>query len=451
MLMATASCSSHAKPPPAPTADAAAAAKARLGPDVRTYHADNGRSGQAVAAKPTRLVRAWTTKLDGAVYAQPLLLTVAARRVVVVATEANVVYGLDPVTGKVRWQTRPLGRPVQASQLPCGNISPLGITGTPVYEPHSKAVWVVAEVSGTGNRVHHILAAIDPGTGRVRVRRPADPPHQDPTTEQQRGALLAENGSIYIPYGGLAGDCGQYHGFIVGSSQRTGRLTVFQTPSSREAAIWAPPGAVADKAGHLYVAVGNGASTSGAWDRSDSVLELSAGLKLLGAFAPSQWASDNAADLDLGSTAPTLLPNGVIYADGKSPNAYTVRAGHLRGVGTQLSRATVCASYGGTARRGNTVFVPCTDGLRAVEVSANGRMHVAWHAASTIAGSPVVSGNYLFVLDQTHGAFDVVSAGNGRVLSSVAVGAVTRFATPAVSGGLAFIGTTTGVVAVAGV
>ncbi len=421
------------------------------GPDVREFHGDPARSGQATAAPLGRPFRAWTTRLDGAVYAQPLLLTVARRRMLVVATEANSLYGLDPRTGAVRWHSRRIGQPVPGSRLPCGNIDPLGITGTPVFDPRGGAVWAVAEILGTGGHVHHVLVAVDPATGRIRLQRPVDPAGQDPRVEQQRGALLAADGSIYVAYGGLSGDCGAYHGYIVGSERRTGRLTVYRVPSTRMAGIWAPAGPVGDRAGHLYVAVGNGAATHGRWDHSDSVLELSAALKLVGAFAPRQWAVDNAADGDLGSAAPTLMGHGVLYADGKSPYAYALRAGHLRGVGTQLSRSTVCASYGATAWRRDTVFVPCADGLRAVTVTAAGRMRVAWRAASSISGSPVVSGRYLFALDRDHGTFDVLDATRGRVLSAVPIGAASRFATPAVSGAQAFIGTMSGVVAVDGV
>lgn len=434
-----------------PAARAVAAVAAVPGRDVRTYHGNNRRTGLEPARPLGRLARAWTHTLDGAVYAQPLVLTVGRVRTVVVATEGNVVYGLNPTTGAVRWRTPRLGTPVVASQLPCGNIDPLGITGTPVYDAHSHAVWVVAEISDSRRRIHHQLVAISPVNGRIIVRRNADPPGQDPTTEQERGALLAANGTIYVPYGGLSGDCGAYHGYVVGLRTKDGHRTVFQTPSAREAGIWTPPGPVADAAGHLYVEVGNGASTSGRWDRSDSVLELSAGLKLIGAFAPASWASDNAADLDLGSTAPTLLANGVVYADGKSPYAYTMRAGHLGGVGSELSRKGICASYGGTATIGAVVYVPCSDGLRAVSVAKTGRMTVLWHATESAAGSPVISGNLVATTDQADGRLLILNRTTGRIRASIAIGATTRFATPALSGNQVFVGTTTGIVAVNGV
>ncbi len=429
---------------------AAGPAAAVTAPEVRTYHGDNGRSGRENAIAPTRVARVWSAALSGTVYAQPLVLNVSGRSVVIAATEHNYVYGLDAGTGRVLWRTRQLGVPVPRSELPCGNIDPLGITGTPVYEPASGAVWVVAENRSSSGAVSHLIFAVDPRSGRVMVQHHADPPRQDPRVLQQRGALLAANGTIYVAYGGLAGDCGAYYGYVVGIREGNGYLTRYQTPSAREAGIWAPPGPVGDAHGNLYVAVGNGAATSGRWDLSDSTLQLSPALSVIGAFAPSRWAADNASDLDLGSTSPTLLPTGVIYVDGKSDRAYTLRAGRLGGVGSQLSTATVCAAYGGTARVASTVFVPCRDGIRGVSIYADGRVRPAWRAAG-ITGSPVATrdGSSLLALDVTAGRLYALRTGNGTVIGSAPVGAVTRFATPALSGSRAFVPTTAGVVAVA--
>ncbi len=80
-----------------------------------------------------------------------------------------------------------------------------------------------------------------------------------------------------------------------------------------------------------------------------------------------------------------------------------------------------------------------------------GSMTVGWHADSSVNGSPVTAGDLVFCLDQEHGALVVLDRANGRTRASVTVGSVTRFATPVVSGSRAFVGTTTGVVAVGGV
>ena len=70
--------------------------------------------------------------IAGNVYAQPLYIEggPSGRARVIVVTESNNVYALDAITGTVIWQ-RNVGPPV-ISGLPCGNISPLGITSTPV-------------------------------------------------------------------------------------------------------------------------------------------------------------------------------------------------------------------------------------------------------------------------------------------------------------------------------
>jgi len=419
--------------------------------DVTTYHGDRKRSGYYHAAPLTTMTQSWNRDLGAAVYGQPLVLTVGGVRTVVVATETNVVYGLDPATGAVRWSSGAIGTPLRRDQLPCGNIDPLGITGTPVYDPDSRVVFVVAEVADGAGRVHHDLVGLDSASGAVLSRVSADPPGQDPTVEQERGALFLENGTVYVPYGGLSGDCGAYHGYVVSIAEQGGAMRSYQTPSQREAGIWAPPGLVSDHVGNIYVAVGNGAATGGTWDRSDSVVELTPDLHVMGAFAPSRWAADNAADADLGSTAPTVLANGVVYADGKSSTAYTLRDGGLRGVGTQLSTATVCASYGGTSYLVDTVYVPCTDGIRSVQIASSGQLRVLWHAPYGVSGSPVRSGSTVYAVDRGAGTLVALAADTGAVQGQVAIGDVSRFATPALSGTQAFLGTMSGVVAVGGV
>jgi outer membrane protein assembly factor BamB len=106
---------------------------------------------------PARLTRAWGARLDGAVYGQPL---VVGERVLV-ATEADSLYALELRSGAVRWRTS-VGRSVPLSELPCVNIDPLGITGTPVYDPATGLVFAVAEVTGPA----HLLVGVDAGSGR---------------------------------------------------------------------------------------------------------------------------------------------------------------------------------------------------------------------------------------------------------------------------------------------
>ena len=203
-----------------------------------------------------------------------------------------------------------------------------------------------------------------------------------------------------------------------------------------------------DDQGNLYVSVGNGASTSGNWDHSDSVLKLSPTLQLEDAFAPKSWPDDNAGDADLGSMGPVLLPGGLIYANGKSGQGYLVQANHLGGVGGQIQTLSVCASFGGAAVSGQSFFIPCTDGLRQLTITSGQRVSLGWHAAGQITGSPIIGGQTVYSLSPGDGVLYALNAATGQVRAKISVGQTSRFTTPTLSGTTVFIGTMTGIVAV---
>jgi outer membrane protein assembly factor BamB len=408
--------------------------------DWTTYHHDNSRAGYiSTTPDPASLSQAWTAQLDGAVYAEPLV--VGGR--VIVATEGDSLYALDSASGKVLWHTN-VGSPVPLNTLPCGNIDPLGITGTPVYDPATGLVFAVAEITGPA----HILVGVDAATGKLRVRRIVDIPAMDPRVHQQRAALALYKNMVYVAYGGLDGDCGDYHGTVVASrTDGNGPLLSYQVPTDREGGIWATSGPAIDSAGNIYVAVGNGAATSGNWDKADSVLRLTSTLSLQDGFAPTQWPQDNAGDADLGSMGPLLLPDGLIFADGKSGQGYLLHADKLGGVGGQAYVTSICSAFGGSATVNTTIIVPCTDGIRAVQIGPGPTLNVSWQAQSQVTGSPIIGGNTVYSLDPG-GTLFALDIANGNVRASLNVGATSRFATPTLSGTQIFVGTLNGVTAV---
>jgi outer membrane protein assembly factor BamB len=139
-----------------------------------------------------------------------------------------------------------------------------------------------------------------------------------------------------------------------------------------------------------------------------------------------------------------------VYADGKSGTAYLMRRSHLGHIGGQISSANVCQSFGGTALSGTTLFVPCTDGIRAVNVGT-GTIHVAWHTTQTAAiGPPVIGGGAIWSLGINNGTLYALDPATGALIMSLSVGSVEHFATPTLSGGDVFVPTATGVVAVSG-
>jgi outer membrane protein assembly factor BamB len=362
---------------------------------------------------------------------------------VIVATEGGSLYSLDATSGRINWQ-RHLGAPVSGESLPCGNISPLGITGTPVADPETGLIFAVFETQGP----KHMLAGVDMRTGALQLQRDIDPPGMDPQTQQQRGALTLANGRVYVPFGGLFGDCGDYNGYMVASATNgIGDLDVFKTPDRAKGAIWAPPGASVGPDQSLYVSTGNTESQQ-SFEYGNSVLRLSPQLKLMDYFAPSNWADLNASDGDLGSTAPTILPGGLINQVGKSGISYLLHAGHLGGIGGQVASLASCPAYGGVASTGDTMVIPCTTGISALRVTPQPGLAPAWQGPADVTGTATVVGDSVLALDTHNGTLHALSLATGQDRSQVQVGPVTRFAAVSVSRGRAFVGTKQGVVSI---
>src|SRR2546423_14302219 len=156
--------------------------------------------------------------ISGNVYAQPLYIEGGPNGAMVIAvTESNNVYALDADDGSVIWQ-RNLGSAV-ASGPPCGNISPLGVTGTPVVDLASRSLFLAAMIDGATKK--HLVYSLNVDTGATNSNWPVDlnaTARYNGTTftslvQNERGGLAIGNGILYVSFSGHAGDCGMYHGW----------------------------------------------------------------------------------------------------------------------------------------------------------------------------------------------------------------------------------------------
>jgi hypothetical protein len=348
---------------------------------VLTYHADPGRSGNFIVPSLTwdraaslQLDGNFRARISGRVYAQPLYWrgSGSSSGDLLVATEDNVVHAIDAVSGQERWQ-RSLGKPVPRSSLSCGNISPLGVTGTPVIDASREAIYLDAAVQGTfGPR--HLVFALSLKDGTLLSGWPIDVMealgNEGQTfvarDQNQRGALAILAGNLYVPFGGHFGDCGQYRGFVVGISLSEPRIIKSWATRARGGGIWAPGGISTDGTS-LFVATGNtfGART---WSDGEAVIRLAPDSHRSDDrrdfFAPSDWEALDARDADLGGSNPLPLEVSgggppLILALGKDRKAYLLDRDNLGGIGGQLAVETVSERSIITA----PATYPATDGI----------------------------------------------------------------------------------------
>jgi hypothetical protein len=334
---------------------------------VLTYHGNPERSGNFIVpslswerARSLHLDPSFQPRFSGHLYAQPLYWRSpgSSSGMLIVATEDDTVEAIDERSGNRIW-TRSVGRPASLSTQPCGNIDPLGITGTPVIDETTQAIYfdaVVAEASGP----HHSVFALALKDGSPLPGWPVDVAAALTThgqrfnsrNQNQRGALAILDGRIYVPYGGHFGDCGDYRGWVVGIRLQDPHDIVIWSTQARGGGIWAPGGISSD--GHsLFVATGNTIGAT-AWGDGEAIFRLTPELRHderpQAFFALSDWHTLDERDADLGGTNPLPLdvrpagsPSALVLALGKDGRAYLLDRNNLGGFGGSLAAETVSA------------------------------------------------------------------------------------------------------------
>ena len=403
------------------------------GQSVPTYHANPERSGNFIVASLTwerarniHLDPRFHPRIAGHFYAQPLYWRPqgAGAGQLLVATEDNNVYAIDAGSGREIW-ARSVGGPVPLSTLPCGNIDPLGITGTPVIDEAAQAVYADAMVADPAGP-HHRVFALSLKDGSVLPGWPVDVADAlaargerfNARDQNQRGALAILGGRVYVPYGGHYGDCGEYRGWVVGIRVDNPRDVISWSTRGLGGGIWAP-GGIASDGGSLFVATGNtiGVTT---WSDGEAIIRLAPDLRRRDRpedfFAPADWRTLDARDADLGGTNPLPLsvPSAsgtaaLVLALGKDARAYLLDRNNLGGIGGSLASEVVAtrpirtapATYPGgqgvyVAFQGRGAHCPDSNPVDALTVlqirtGAPPTLVTGWCGALRGEGSPIVT------------------------------------------------------------
>jgi predicted lipoprotein with Yx(FWY)xxD motif len=477
--------------------------------DEPTISADQARDGwdpnepdlsPAVVAGGT-FGQLFSTAVSGQVYAQPLVVGGS----VIVATENDWVYSLNGETGAVNWSLS-LGQPWPSTVAGCEDLTPnIGITSTPVYDPSTGTVYVVAELNNAANAYAPAvdLIAIDAASGAVDWNTPVqgapvnDPARPfDPLTERQRASLLLLNGSVYMGFASYC-DFQPYVGYLAGVNTATHALTMWTDESGStdsEGGIWQSGGGLmSDGTGRIFVATGNGVSpapgpgTSPPGELGDSVVRLGVqpggSLAAEDFFAPANAPVLAAHDQDFGSGGPIALPFGtsahphLLMEAGKDGRIFLLDRDNLGGRNAATDHPVYVTPTAYAGQGGHPAAFAGADGADYLYYHGGSDFTRAFLFNTTTAaltdagqtpdairwgsGSPVITSNgtdpasaVMWEVNtggggSTHGtleAFDAIPNASGQLpmIWSAPIGTANKFSVPATDSGRVYVATADG-------
>jgi hypothetical protein len=358
--------------------------------------------------------------VTGNIYAQPLYIEdgPGGRAMIIAVTESNNVYALDAASGGILWQ-RAMGTPVFAkSQLGCGDIFPLGITGTPVVDLPSRTLFFDAMTTPDGGPTKkHLIYALNVDTGTNISGWPVDANATvifttnvfTSATQNQRSALALMGDTVYVTYGGHSGDCGVYYGWIVGVPMNSpSNLTAWAT-AARGGGSWSVGGVASDGVS-AFMATGNTFGAGNVWRGGEAIIRFQNGASFTTAtndfWAPTNWPSLDSRDADLGGSGPIVVdvpgatPSALMVALGKDGFAYLLNRTNLGGVSKPLAAAPVssgsiiqaAATY--QTKLGTYVVFNNQSSLTALRITASNPPTIitnVWTKSQNGRGSPFVT------------------------------------------------------------
>ena len=354
---------------------------------VTTWHYDNARTSANLWETVLTLSnvnsasfgKLFTQPVDGYIVGHPLYLPAVnipgqgAHNVVYVATMHDSVYAFDADSASTPalWMTSiftysPSGATTVPAAVAKNTVTTgwteLGIISTPVIDPATGTLYLVAETYENGKVVHR-LHALDVTTGLEKFGGPttitATYTLNGKTTtfadlyQMNRPGLLLANSHIYIGFGSNSNNDysqGWVLSYNASTLQQEGAYTA--EPGKTLASIWQKgAGLSADSLGNIYAQTGEGPFTAGT-NLSSSVLKLSqtgTTLALADWFTPYNQQYLSAHDLDLNDGV-------LVLPDQPGPYPHELITGGKEGTIYVLNRDAM-GQYCSTCTTGDTQIV----------------------------------------------------------------------------------------------
>jgi PQQ enzyme repeat len=398
--------------------------------NVAQFHNHDSRDGLYIDSAFTPSAAANLTRdlnfdgtISGDVYAQPLYIEggPGGRTLVIAVTESNNVYALNATDGSIIWQ-RNVGPPLPANDLNCSEFDLLGITGTPIVDLASRALFLDAMITPDGGTTkQHLILSLNVDTGDINPGWPVDVEATatysgitfTAAIQQQRPALGIVGKILYVGFGSL-GDCDFYHGWLVGvpidNPDPSSVVTAWAAAitSAHGGAIWGVGGVASDGA-NPFVTTGN-TWTGGTWSGGEAVIRFQPDPIFTGNpsdyWAPLNWQDLDHSNLDLAGSGPLLVdvpgatPSSLVVALGKDGNAYLLNRSNLGGITAPVASFHVTdqgfTQAAATYRTNQGTYVACRASkieLSTFRITATSPLTISsgWSVGRNGCGSPFVT------------------------------------------------------------
>ena len=225
--------------------------------------------------------------------------------------------------------------------------------------------------------------------------------------QEDRGALALVNGIVYVPYSGYNGDCGSYHGWVVGVDINNPANVGAWATTAAKGGIWGHSGVASDGT-NMFVITGNTTGTGGVWGGGEAIIRLQAGPFWSGMptdyWAPLNWFNLDNGDTDLGGVSAMLVdvpganPPQLVLATGKDSNAYLLNRNDLGGITPPVAQLSVGFTIGQSSAtyrtaQGTYFVFRASNQVKAYKITATSPPTIvpAWAVTQTGQGSPWVT------------------------------------------------------------
>ena len=243
--------------------------------------------------------------------------------------------------------------------------------------------------------------------------------------QNERGGLAIVNGILYVPFSGLAGDCGTYRGWVVGIPINNPSPVGAWATDAIGGGIWGHSGVASDGT-NMFVITGNTFNAS-TWMGGEAIIRLQTGPIFSGQptdyWAPTNWQQLDNGDTDLGGVSATLVdvpgatPSQLVLALGKDGMAYLLNRNNLGGIAAPVAWANLPTAVRGqsaatyrTSQGTYFVFHTESNAVAAYKVTPTNPPTIvnAWTMSQTGLGSAFVTST-----DDTNNVIVWVAGGGG--------------------------------------